>query len=323
MNRKNSIIAMAAGSCLTAAAVCAADITVSCTLMDIALNHEPPRILSALKSRISRTRKSSAALDRIRLAEEKILAEESEEVRIRSADGTELTGHWFPCPGAKRVILAFHGWRARWSRDFGMIAPFWRREGCSLLLAEQRGQNGSSCRYMGFGLTERFDCLAWAEWAAGRFPDLPVYLSGISMGGTAVLMSADLDLPRQVKGIMADCAFTSPDGIWEHVVRDNLHLPYRPRRRLVDLICRRKTGRGASEFTTPKSLSAAKVPVLLIHGLDDRFVPIGMAYENLKACRTPCRITVIPGAGHGMSYPTDPDSYEQAMRKFWRDFDRA
>ena len=323
MMRKNGILALAAGSCLTAAAVCAADITVSCTLMDIALDHEPPRILTALKSRISRTKRTGAFLDTLRAAEEGILAEESEEIRIRSADGTELTGHWFPAENAKRVILAFHGWRARWSRDFSLIAPFWKREGCSLLLAEQRGQNGSACRYMGFGLTERFDCLAWAQWAAREFPDTPVYLAGVSMGGTSVLMAADLELPEQVRGIMADCAFTSPDGIWEHVVRDNLHLPYAPRRGLVDAICRRKTGYGASEFSTLRSLAAAKVPVLLIHGSDDRFVPISMAYENCKACSAPRRIAVIPGAGHGMSYYTDPAAYEQAMRGFWKDFDRA
>ena len=82
--RKNGIIALAAGSCLTAAAVCAADITVSCTLMDIALDHEPPRILTTLKSRISRTKRTGGFLEKLRSSEERILSEESEEIRIHS-----------------------------------------------------------------------------------------------------------------------------------------------------------------------------------------------------------------------------------------------
>ena len=321
--RKNGVIALTAGSCLAAAAVCAADITVSCTLMDIALDHEPPKILKKLKSRISRTRKTNAFLQTVADAEEELLLSPEETVHVISSDGTELTGHWFPADHPERVILAFHGWRARWSKDFSLIAEFWKQQGCSVLLAEQRGQNNSPARFMGFGLTERFDCLRWAEWASEELPGIPVYLAGISMGGTSVLMAADLDLPAQVKGIMADCAFTSPDGIWEHVVHDNLHLPYRPRRGLVDAICRRKTGSGARACTTTEALSRATVPVLLIHGSDDHFVPVTMAYENFKACTAPKRITIVPGADHGMSYYIDRKTYERAMRDFWKDFDRT
>ena len=77
-------------------------------------------------------------------------------------------------------MIAFHGWRSAWYRDFGLLADFLSREQCSVLYVEQRAQNESEGDYIGFGLTERYDCVDWANWAAERFPGLPVYLMGVS-----------------------------------------------------------------------------------------------------------------------------------------------
>jgi fermentation-respiration switch protein FrsA (DUF1100 family) len=63
--------------------------------------------------------------------------------------------------------------------------------------------------------------------------------------------------------------------------------------------------------------------VLLIHGSDDRFVPVEMTYENYKACSGPKHLLIVPGADHGMSYYKDPISYEQALKHFFCQYDKA
>ena len=60
------------------------------------------------------------------------------------------------------------------------------------------------------------------------------------------------------------------------------------------------------------------MPVLLIHGEDDHFVPLRMARENLNACHSPCELLVVPGADHAMSYYMDKETYEAAVRRFWQ-----
>ena len=315
---KHALCAVTAGAC-SAAAVSAVDFSITKTLVDIALDHEPPKVLELLQKKISRSTRTNEFLREMERTEEKLLEKSNTLVTITAADGTELRGHWIPADNPKRVLVAMHGWRGRWSRDFGMIADFWASEGCSVLYAEQRGQNESSFEHMGFGLTERYDCACWAEWAADK--GLPVYLAGVSMGASTVLMSSNLPLPGCVRGIMADCAFTSPDKIWEHVVHDNLHLPYNLRSLVANRLCKRKTGYGSNEFSTVESLKASELPVLLIHGEDDNFVPVGMAYENYETCSALRRILVVPGADHGMSYYIDREAYENAMRSFWRDCD--
>lgn len=243
-------------------------------------------------------------------------------VEITNRDGVKLVGHWYPCENAKRVVLAMHGWRSAWYRDFGASSDFWHDNGCSILYAEQRGQGESGGETMGFGITERYDCLDWLAWLeAHTEKELPIYLAGISMGATTVLMAAGLELPDRVHGIMADCGFTSPQDIWRHVAKKNLHIPYDLLRRPIDRMCRRKIGCGPGDDSTVTALQKNTKPVLLIHGTDDSFVPPEMTLQNYRACKAPCRLLIVSGAEHGVSYLVDREGYEAAVKEFWQEFD--
>ena len=80
---------------------------------------------------------------------------------------------------------------------------------------------------MGFGLTERFDCVNWIDWVNEKTGGtLPIYLCGVSMGASTVLMTSAFALPDNVHGIIADCGYTSPQAIWKHVAQTNLHVTY-------------------------------------------------------------------------------------------------
>ena len=211
-----------------------------------------------------------------------------------------------------------HGWRSNWSQDFGTIAPFWFDNDCAVLFAEQRGQGNSGGDYMGFGLLERYDCLDWINWVNERTEGrLPIYLGGVSMGATTILMTAGFELPENVQGIVADCGFTSPHAIWKHVVENNFHLPYGLYSRAAKDIYEKRNQVPSDSYSTTKALANCKVPVLFIHGTDDNFVPIEMTYENYKACVSEKRLFVVPGAEHGMSYLVDKDGYETAVKQFW------
>lgn len=247
-----------------------------------------------------------------------------EEVEIVAYGGINLVGHWWECDGAERVIIAMHGWRSSWSRDFGLIADFFHQNKCHVLFAEQRGQNNSGGEYMGFGLTERYDCLEWIKWVNRQeIEGLPIYLCGISMGASTVLMTAGFELPSNVCGIIADCGYTSPHAIWKHVAEKGLNLRYDSMiSAIAEDICRSKIQVGPKDYSCINAMKVCKVPVLFIHGTDDDFVPVEMTYENYKACAAEKRLLIVPGAGHGMSYILDKEGYEKAVLEFWRDFDR-
>ncbi len=241
---------------------------------------------------------------------------------ITTHDGESLTGHWHHKETDKRIIIAMHGWRSSWTRDFGAISDFWHNNGCSVLYAEQRGQNNSGGDYMGFGMIERYDCLDWIEWVnAHNEKNLPVYLAGISMGASTVLMTSGFKLPENVHGIIADCGFTSANAIWKHVAENNMHLSYKIRSKQINDLCKKKIQIGFEDYTTIDALKDNKIPVLFIHGTDDTFVPIEMTYENYKACMAPKQLLVVPGAAHAMSYIIDRDKYELSVKNFWFAYD--
>lgn len=255
---------------------------------------------------------------------EKLKNTPHETVEIRAHDGVKLVGHWFEVKTARRVILAAHGWRSAWYRDFGAIADFWRENGCSVLYIEQRGQGNSGGKHIGFGLSERLDIPDWLLWIRGRCADrLPVYLAGISMGATTVLMTADQVLPGNVRGIMADCGFTSPDAIFRHVAQENLHLPYHLIKCCADWLFERKIGQRPDALSTLDVLKHSRFPVLFFHGADDSFVPVNMSYENYEACSSPKRMMIVPGAIHGMSYIVQQDDYEAMEKQFWAELEGA
>ena len=255
---------------------------------------------------------------------DKLLDADCKRVCIRATDGALLVGHLYLCKNAKRTVIAVHGWRTTWAKDFGGACEFFHSNDCNVLYIEQRGQNESGGKYIGFGLIERFDCLEWIKYINGieKLSRLPIYLCGVSMGATTVLMTAGFKLPKNVRGVIADCGFTSPHAIWKHVINKNLHLPYgRFRAATVKRICRRKLHMSPDGYSTLDAMKVCKTPVLFIHGSGDRFVPIEMTYENYRVCASEKRLFVVPFASHGMSYFDDKVGYEREVLDFFKKHD--
>lgn len=308
--------------CLTAAVASMGVYVTTRYLSKVAFNREEPETFKKAGNAISGTQSGNAFLEELQKCAEHLKQEENETVQITAQDGTPLVGHWIPCENAKRIIIAMHGWRSAWYKDFGMVSDFWENHDCSVLYAEQRGQGNSGGDFIGFGPIERYDCLDWIRWVSERCgSNAPIYLCGVSMGATTVLMAAGLDLPANVHGIMADCGFTSPHAIWKHVANNNLHISFRLRGIMADTLYERKTQSDAAFESTVDALRQSTVPVMLVHGTDDHFVPIEMTFENYTACAGPKKLFIVPEADHGMSYFVDRKGYEAAALEFWQQFD--
>ena len=327
MDKNKKRFLMGAGVVAASAAAAALSaFGVTKLLLKVALDREVPgnKIgeMKMARKRVSGIDEKDIFYKEMADGEARLEGYECENVEIASFDGVGLVGHWVPAENAQRTIIAMHGWRSSWKRDFGAIAEFWRKNGCNVLYIEQRGQNNSGGDYMGFGLIERYDCIEWIKWVkANKSDSLPIYLCGISMGAATVLMASGLGLPSEVKGIVADCGFTSPHEIWRHVVKNNLKLSFGLIGKIANDMCKKKISFGSKEYSTLDAMKVNKTPVLFIHGSDDHFVPIKMTFENYKACSAPKRLLVVPGAEHGMSYFVDKKQYEEAFMAFWNDFD--
>ena len=242
-----------------------------------------------------------------------------ERMTIRSHDGLRLTGRYYAGAAGAPLMLFFHGYRSTAVRDGSGGFQLCLRRGFSVLMVDQRGHGESEGDTIAFGVRERYDCLDWVNAAVERFgPDTRMLLLGVSMGAATVLMSAELPLPPQVKGIIADCGYASPEDILRTTMR-RWHCPQFPTWQLVRLGGRLFGGLDVTACSALESLQKARIPVLLIHGEADRVVPCEMAYALRDACASPVTLLTVPGAGHGMSCYTDPAAYEKALDDFCKE----
>lgn len=239
---------------------------------------------------------------------------------MKSYDGLMLAADYFPPEGEapRAIILLAHGYRSGPLLDFSISTRDMLAMNLGCFIIHQRAHWASEGDLITFGVRERYDVRDWAAFLTREFPGVPVILDGLSMGAATVMAAAALDLPENVRGIIADCGYTSMQGIFNKIIREWFHLPPFPLVPLTDLYCRARHGFGFTDVNSAKTLSKAKVPVLLAHGQADSFVPHAMAEEIYKAARDTVDITFfsVPDAEHGLSYLIDNAGYRRLIGEF-------
>lgn len=239
-----------------------------------------------------------------------------EAVTIRSYDGTVLFGRYYHLKDGAPIEILFHGYRSHPYRDCSGGHALSRKMGYNSLVVDQRAHGSSGGRSICFGIKERRDCLCWVNYAVERFGSkTPVVLSGLSMGAATVLMAASLDLPENVACIVADSPYSAPSAIIEKVCRDQ-HYPVWICRPFLYLSALIFGGFMLNGCTAKESVRQATIPILLIHGEADHFVPCDMSLEIAACCASRVEVATFPEAGHGLSYMTDPLRYEQVVCHF-------
>ena len=242
---------------------------------------------------------------------------------IRSRDGLKLYGYFLSRPDAVRTVVCVHGYRASPDRDFGAQTRFLYENGCNLLLVDQRAHGRSEGRAITYGIRERYDVEEWMAFLQTRIrPEQPVYLYGISMGCATVLMASSLSLAGNLRGIVADCGFTSPYDIFRHILTDDMHLPEFPILPAADVFARRLGGFSMKEYSTLDAMRVSRTPVLFIHGADDRFVPTRMSRENFDVCAAEKELWIVEGAAHAESWFIDTDGYRAKLSAFFEKHDK-
>lgn len=238
-------------------------------------------------------------------------------VHTESFDGLCLAARYFPCDNSNRTVILFHGYRSSAKRDFSCAVEMYNKMGLNVLLCDQRSHGKSEGKLITFGVKERRDVFSWIDFLLENYGhDTEIFLGGMSMGATTVLLSAGLGLPHNVKGIVADCGFTSPYDIIKNVAKRTFHIPSWIFCPAFELICRAVGGFGIYGVSTVDALKENRVPVLFIHGKADNFVPCEMSVRGYDAAVGEKKIYLVEGAGHGFSYLIDTEGVRNEIENF-------
>ncbi|MBR4026349.1 MAG: alpha/beta hydrolase [Lachnospiraceae bacterium] len=256
--------------------------------------------------------------DVIRKGVDQVLEVMGEQVYITSFDGVKLAGKYYHLKDNAPLVIFFHGYRCSSLRDGNGIFLYSRKKGYNVLMIDNRAHGLSEGRCITFGIKERFDVLHWVNYAVERFgKEQKILLAGLSMGAATVLMSADVGLPQNVKGIMADCPYSSPKEILCTVMKQ-LKMPVKLTYWIAKFSAKYIGKFDLEETSALEAVKHTKIPILILHGDDDRFVPCSMSEDCQKIAKDYVELVLIKGAGHGMSHCVDGKTYENAVEKFFQ-----
>ena len=250
---------------------------------------------------------------KIREIREKLQNAPYDEITITNREGKRLYGRYYHNRDNAPIALMFHGYRSKALSDCGGGYKICCDLGINVLIPDQRAHGSSDGRSITFGIKERLDCLDWINYINENYNTPDIFLVGVSMGGATVLMASGEELPSNVKGIISDCSYSSPQAIIRKVITD-MNIIQRVVFPLVRLSGMIYGGFDVCSYDAMQAVSKSKLPILLIHGEGDDFVPYSMAYDIKK--NGDCSLLSVPKATHGLSYIYDTKKYTETVKKF-------
>ena len=216
-------------------------------------------------------------------------------IALRTADGLSLTADaWLtPTPAAAAVVLV-HGFTAH-RNDPAVVstAHELRGEGYAVVTYDMRG-HGESEGLCTLGDLEKLDVAAAVVAARDLAPRVVVV--GASLGAVAVLRYAVDD--HELAGVVT----VSSPAQWRVGTPRTAVAAALTRTRLGRRLARRLGARLDRRWTWPEAPDAlaarVAVPLAVVHGLDDRFMPTSEARVLHDAVSGHRRLDLVAGMGH-------------------------
>lgn len=245
-------------------------------------------------------------------------------VALRAADGAAISA-WVirpagsaPDGGGCAAVLAHGLFRSR--REVLPRAAWLARSGCAVVTPDLRSHGRSAPSRSTLGFTERFDVLAAAEFLRREFPDRPLFLLGVSMGGAAAAGAAAAAVPPPA-GVVLDSTFRSAPAAVARYTTLLTRLPERGTTDLVLLGMRLFGGFPPREMDVEalsRSLGERGVPILVLTGGSDRRAPPDDQRAVFEANgHRASRFVTVPEATHGRPCLSAPEVCESAFAEFF------
>lgn len=246
---------------------------------------------------------------------------EGTEMRTTSYDGkTKLYGKYYRFNDTNKVQIYFHGYHGSGRRDMNGALMSIRNSGYNAIMVDQRSHGKSDGRIVTFGIRERKDVKVWVEEAKKLFgEDCIVVIRGLSLGATTVLMSLDTELQSNVKGVIADCPFSAPiDELVKVACESKTKMPPKAASFMMVTAAKVYGHFNVLESAPVTAVVGSKIPILLLHGTDDRFVPYDFSCKIAKANPEMIQFESFENAGHALCQLMYPERYQQVVDEFLR-----
>ncbi len=218
---------------------------------------------------------------------------------VAESNGDRIHGWWLPASKPVGVMLYFHGNGQNISANLSYAQQF-HQLGFSVLMIDYRGYGLSDGAFPSEAQTSEDAHTAWIYLVQERgVAPQDIVLYGHSLGGAIAL---DLAIREpEAAGLIMESAFTS--------IKEMAVLTPQYRIFPIDWLLTQR-------FDSISKVRSLQMPILLIHGTDDRIVPADMSDRLHAAAPHPKTLLLVPGAGHNDVAEIGGDPYRQTIKQF-------
>jgi len=243
---------------------------------------------------------------------------ELQDVSISASDGAVLKG-WYVHPRIYNgnAVVLLHGI----TDNREGVAGYGRlllQHGYAVLLPDARRHGESGGELATYGVKEADDIHRWVSWVYQHDPPQCIYGFGESYGAALILQS--LAVENRFCAVAAESTFSTAREISFERVSGPLHLQSwfgrtlgRPAIWSAVIYSRLRYRIDLLEPNPLEAVAHSTVPVLLIHGADDR--NIAPRHSQLIAAAAPSHVELwlVPHAGHTMAWAAAHQEFESRL----------
>ncbi|ETY73537.1 alpha/beta hydrolase [Lactiplantibacillus fabifermentans] len=234
---------------------------------------------------------------------------------IKSHDGLKLVAWYIPKKGSTKTVVLAHGFAGNKSL-MGAWAGMYHELGYNVLAMDSRASGASAGRAIGYGWLERRDDLQWAKTVLKRTATKQIVMSGISMGAAGMTMASGEQQLPQIKAYVVDSPYTSAKAIISYQAKQLYNLPAFPLVDVTSAITKLRAGYTFGEADAVSQIRKNKLPIMIISGTKDDFVPTKMGKTLYRNANQPKELWLVKGAGHTTAITQNYAKYKQHVADF-------
>jgi len=224
---------------------------------------------------------------------------------------------------SKHAIVLVHG---LYSNYYDLLPTAFRylKDGCNVILYNQRqsGQTGGNSNT--FGLYERFDLEEIATIARRIYPDGKIGVHGFSMGAATAIMHSELnEASNLIDFYILDAPYHTMASAVELAAKRGKDTKMPPWfvKFSGDAVLRLRERVSYSDICPIDVIGKSTRPILLIHGDQDDWTDPDGSHQLLEAIsHDKCRLEIFPDAGHCTVHLDEEDEYFKQIHQFVSDF---
>ncbi|MDR0312239.1 MAG: alpha/beta hydrolase [Treponema sp.] len=240
---------------------------------------------------------------------------------IINGDGADIVGEFIPAqralqPGERpKCVIRVHGHGQNRLISVRYIKAFMDM-GYSAVIYDQRAFGDSTGKFCTLGYKEKYDLSAIISHVKKRLGENAIIgVHGESLGAITIMEALGID--KRIDFAVVDGGCTTFREASVNKMKHVIHLRSSLMMYMINRSLKKKYGFNFADVEPIKRVAESDVPILFIHGTEDKEFPVSMCKDLRKASKNPLSsMEIFEGVGHCQCHALYTERYEKAITQF-------